>query len=171
MSAALTMQTCFHDFSVTTLKYHTRYLCYVRFGSAHLVSWTEQFLCVHSLHRTAVTSLQRAGGVYGLVALSPSVGTYAGGRFTSNVPIRVVQPATHPNNSLNLKTEDNCNPSIKEEGQSRRRQRQAAIPAVTTTYQAEVGAWQGTLRVTVCWRELLFTDATGGEWVKSNLLY
>jgi hypothetical protein len=109
--------------------------------------------------------------VYGLVALSPSVGTYAGGRFTSNVPIRVVQPATHPNNSLNLKTEDNCNPSIKEEGQSRRRQRQAAIPAVTTTYQAEVGAWQGTLRVTVCWRELLFTDATGGEWVKSNLLY
>jgi hypothetical protein len=33
-----------------------------------------------------VTSLQRAGGTCGLVALSPSVGPYAGGRFTSNVP-------------------------------------------------------------------------------------
>jgi hypothetical protein len=36
MSAALTMQTCFHDFSVTTLKCHTRYLCYVSVVSAHL---------------------------------------------------------------------------------------------------------------------------------------
>jgi hypothetical protein len=131
----------------------------------------KQNFCVYSLHRTAVTSLQRASGVYGLVALSPSVGTYAGGRFTSNVPIRVMQPVTHPNNSLNLKTEDNRNPIIKEEGEFRRRQRQASIPAVKTKYEAEVGAWQGTLRVTVSWRERLYTDATGGEWVNSNLLF
>ena len=117
-----------------------------------------------------MTSLQRAGGIYGLVASSPSVGTYAGGRFMSNVPIRVVQPATHPNNSLNLKTEDNSNPSIKQEGEARRRRRQASMPAVTTSYQAEVGAWQGSLRVTVCWRELLYRDNRGGAWVKSNLL-
>jgi hypothetical protein len=121
--------------------------------------------------RQAVTSLQHAGGIYGLVALSPSVGVYAGGRFTSNVPIRVVQPATHPNNSLDFKTENNSHPGIKEEGQNRRRRRQASIPAVTTSYQAEVGAWHGTLRVTVCWRELLYTDDTGAEWVKSNLLF
>ena len=128
------------------------------------------YLCVHPLHRGAVASLQRAGGIYGLVALSRSVGTYAGGRFTSNVPIRVVQPATHPNNSLNLKTEDNINPSIKQEGEARRRRRQASMPAVTTSYQAEVGAWQGSLRVTVCWRELLYKDDRGGAWVNSNLL-
>ena len=77
-----------------------------------------------------MTSLQHAGGIYGLVALSPSVGVYAGGRFTSNVPIRVVQPATHPNNSLDFKTENNSHPGIKEEGQNRRRRRQASIPAV-----------------------------------------
>jgi len=79
--------------------------------------------------RQAVTSLQHAGGIYGLVALSPSVGVYAGGRFTINVPIRVVQPATHPNNSLDFKTENNSHPGIKEEGQNRRRRRQASIPA------------------------------------------
>jgi hypothetical protein len=129
------------------------------------------YLYVHPLHRGAVASLQRAGGIYGLVALSRSVGTYAGGRFTSNVPIRVVQPATHPNNSLNLKTEDNSNPIIKQEGETRRRQRQASRPAVTTSYQAEVGAWQGILRVTVCWRELIYTDDTGGAWVKANLMF
>ena len=118
-----------------------------------------------------MTSLQRAGGNYGLVALSPSVGVYAGGRFTSNVPMRVVQPCTHPNNSLDLKTEDNCPPAIKQEGQTRRRLRQNSLPAVTTAYQAEVGAWHGTLRVTVCWRELLYTDDTGAAWVQNNLLY
>jgi hypothetical protein len=42
--------------------------------------------------------------------------------------------------------------------------------AVTTSYQAEVGAWQGSLRVTVCWQELLYRDDTGGAWVNSNLL-
>ncbi len=93
-----------------------------------------------------MTSLQRAGGIYGLVALSPVVWVYAGGRFTSNLPIRVVQPATHPNNSLDLKTEDNSHPGLKQEGQSLRRLRlrQASIPAVTISYQAEVGAWHGT---------------------------
>ncbi len=91
-------------------------------------------------HREALTSLQRVGGIYGLVALNSSVGVYAGGRFTSNVPMRVVQPGTHPNNSLDLKTEDNCTPAIKQEGKTRRWQRQASLPAVTTSYQAEVGA-------------------------------
>jgi hypothetical protein len=81
-----------------------------------------------------------------------------------------VQPATHPNNSLNLKTEDNSNPSIKQEGEARRRRRHASMLAVTTSYQAEVGAWQGSLRVTVCWQELLYRDDTGGAWVNSNLL-
>ncbi len=118
-----------------------------------------------------MTSLQRASGIYGLVALSPSVGVNAGGRFTSNVLIGVVQPATHPNNCLDLKTKDNSHPGIKQEGQSRRRLRQAYIPAVTTSYQAKVGAWHGTLRVTVSWRELLYTDDTGAGWVKSNLLF
>ena len=128
-------------------------------------------IVVDCKHRLAVTSLQRAGGMYGLLALSPSVGVYAGGRFMSDVPIRVVQPATHPNNSLDLKIEDNSHPGIKQEGQSRRWLRQASIPAVTTSYQVEVEAWHGTLRVTVCWRELLYTDDTGAEWVKSNLLF
>ena len=125
----------------------------------------------HARSREGLTSLQRAGGIYGLVALSPSVGVYAGGRFTSNVPMRVVQPGTQPNNSLDLKKEDNCHPAIKEEGQTRRRQRQKSLPAVTTSYQVEVGAWHGTLRVTVCWRELLYTDDTGAAWVQNNLLY
>jgi hypothetical protein len=129
--------------------------------------------CFNALHRKVVSSLQRAGGIYGLVALSPSVGTYCRGRFTSNVPVRVVQPASLPNGSLNLKTEGNSNLSIKQEGESRRRQRQQAssIPAVTTSYQTEIGAWQGTLSVTVCWRELLYTDDTGGAWVNTSLLF
>lgn len=143
-------------------------LCSHRTLSLHVMQSASR---AHPLHRKAVSSLQRAGGIYGLVALSPSVGTYTGGRFTSNVPMRVVQPASVPNNSLNLKTEGNSNPSIKQEGQSRRRQRQGSIPAVTTSYQAEIGAWQGTLRVTVCWRELLYTDDTGGAWVNTNLLF
>ena len=68
-------------------------------------------------HRRAVNSLQGAGGIYGMVALSPSVGVYPGsGRFTSHVPIRVVQPNTHPNHSLDLATQDNV--FLKEEGQN-----------------------------------------------------
>ncbi len=59
-------------------------------------------------HRRAVASLQGAGGIYGMVALSSSVGVYPGSdRFTSHVPIRVVQPDTHPNHSLDLATKDN----------------------------------------------------------------
>jgi hypothetical protein len=58
--------------------------------------------------RRTVASLQGAGGIYGMIALSPSVGVYAGsGRLTSHVPIRVVQPDTHPNHSLDLATVDN----------------------------------------------------------------
>jgi hypothetical protein len=116
-----------------------------------------------------VTSLQRAGGIYSLVALSPSVGVYAGGRFTSNVPMRVVQPGSHPNNSLDVKSEYESHPGIKDECKIRRRRRQTSIPAVTTSYHVEEGSWQGSLRVTVCWRELLYTD--DAAWVKTNLLY
>ena len=107
--------------------------------------------------------------MYSLLALSPSVGVYAGGRFTSNVPMRVVQPVSQPNKSLDVKSEDESHPGIKQECQTRRRQRQTSIPAVTTSYHAEVGAWQGSLRVTVCWRELLYTDEAA--WVNNNLLY
>ena len=108
-------------------------------------------------------------GIYRLVALSPSVGVYAGGRFTSNVPMRVVQPGSQPNKSLDVKSENETHPGIKQECQNRRRRRQTSIPAVSTSYHAEVGAWQGSLRVTVCWRELLYTDEAA--WVKKNLLY
>ena len=92
--------------------------------------------------------------MYSLVALSPSVGVYAGGRFTSNVPMRVVQPGSQPNKSLDVKSEDESHPGIKQESQTRRRQRQTSI---------------GSLRVTVCWRELLYTDEAA--WVNNNLLY
>jgi hypothetical protein len=76
------------------------------------VSTCLKCIVVDCKHRLAVTSLQRAGGIYRLVDLSPSVGVYAGGRFTSNVSIRVVQPTTHPNNNLDLKTEENSHPGI-----------------------------------------------------------
>ncbi len=48
-----------------------------------------------SFHRLAVNSLQRAGGIYSLVSLSSSVGVYQGGTFSSNVPLRVIQPALY----------------------------------------------------------------------------
>ncbi len=69
MSAALTVQTRYHDFIVTTLKYHTRYMCYVCVARSYCVSFNLHSLYVHTLHRTAVTSLQSAGGIYGLIAL------------------------------------------------------------------------------------------------------
>ncbi len=79
-------------------------------------------------------SLQGAGGICGMVALSPSVGVYPGsGRFTSHAPIRVVQPNTHPNHSLDLVTVDNV--FLQEEGQQRKRQRQAAIPPVAMSFE------------------------------------
>ena len=102
-----------------------------------------------------MNSLQGAGGIYGMVALSPSVGVYPGsGRFTSHVPIRVVQPNTHPNHSLDLATQDNV--FLKEEGQQRKRQRQATIPPVAMSFEVLNGKWQGKMRVTVCWRELIY---------------
>ena len=121
--------------------------------------------------RKAVSSLQKAGGIYSLVALSPNVGIYEGGRFSCNAPIRVVQPLSHPNNSIDVKTESQSLPYVKEEGQERKRCRQAVIPAVTTSYEVKVGAWKGLMRVTVCWRELIFNDDSSGRWVQDNLIF
>ena len=125
---------------------------------------------VHSCS-SAVRSLQNAGGIYSCVALSPSVGSYAGGRFRSNVPIRVVQPATYANNSIDLTTLDNSHPGIKQEGQDRKRKRQAALPSITMSYEVKEGAWHGKMRVTICWQELLYEDDTGGQWVRANLIF
>jgi hypothetical protein len=108
--------------------------------------------------------LQNAGGIYGLVALSPSVGCYEGGRFARHVPIRVVQPA--------LVADDNHNAGVKVEfGSCNKRKRQATLPSLCMSYEVLVGAWHGTMRVTVCWREVLFNDTVGGTWVQENLLF
>lgn len=127
-------------------------------------------MCLHTSRR-AICSLQSAGGTYALVALSPSVGVYQDGRFRGNVPIRVIQPATQENNSVDVTSLDDTNLVLKEEIVSRKRRRQAAVPAITLSYEATWGAWNGKLRVTVCWRELLYLDDSGGEWVKSNLIF
>ena len=121
--------------------------------------------------RNAVSSLQKAGGIYSLVALSPSVGAYASGRFRSNVPMRVVQPTTQTNNSVELETSDHCQPGIKLEAERRKRKRQAVLPCLTMSYEVIVGAWEGKMRVSVCWRELLYDDDTGGRWVYDNLIF
>jgi hypothetical protein len=121
--------------------------------------------------RNAVSSLQKAGGIYSLVALSPSVGAYASGRFRSNVPMRVVQPTTQTNNSVELETSDHCQPGIKLEAERRKRKRQAVLPCLTMSYEVIVGAWEGKMRVSVCWRELLYDDDTGGRWVYDNLMF
>jgi hypothetical protein len=121
--------------------------------------------------RNAVSSLQKAGGIYSLVALSPSVGAYASGRFRSNVPLRVVQPTTQTNNSVDLDTSDHCQPGIKLEAERRKRKRQAVLPCLTMSYEVIVGAWEGKMRVSVCWRELLYDDDTGGRWVYDNLIF
>ena len=114
--------------------------------------------------RYAIHSLQNAGGIYGLVALSPSVGCYEGGRFASHVPIRVIQPARV--------ADDNHNPGVKLElGCCKKRKRQASLPCLSMSYEEKVGKWHGTMRVTVCWREVLFNDTAGGEWVQENLLF
>ncbi len=118
-----------------------------------------------------MNSVQRAGGIFSLVALSPSVGTYAGGRFTGNVPIRVVQPTTHTNNSIDLQTKEHDQLGMKQEGQSCKRKRQAALPCLTMSYEVKVGAWKGKMRVTVCWRELLYDDSKGVNWVHENLIF
>jgi len=121
--------------------------------------------------RNAVSSLQKAGGIYSLVALSPSVGAYASGTFRSNVPMRVVQPTTQTNNSVELETSDHCQPGIKLEAERRKRKRQAVLPCLTMSYEVIVGAWEGKMRVSVCWRELLYDDDTGGRWVYDNLMF
>ncbi len=121
-------------------------------------------------NRSAVSSLQKAGGIYSLVALSPSVGTYEGGRFRSNVPIRVIQPATHANDKKEGQTVYNSL-GIKLEGEDRKRKRQASLPCVRMSYDVVEGASRGKLRVIVCWREVLYDDQPGGAWVNANLLF
>ncbi len=117
-----------------------------------------------------MSSLQKAGGIYSLVALSPSVGTYEGGRFRSNVPMHVIQPATHSNDKIEGHTVDNSL-GIKLEGERRKRKRQAGLPCVRMSYDVVEGASHSKLRVSVCWREVLYDDKPGGEWVKANLLF
>ncbi len=112
-------------------------------------------------HRRAVASLQGTGGIYGMVAF----------RFTSHVPIRVVQPDTHPNHSPDLATVDNV--FLQDEGQQRKRHRQASIPPVLMSFEVVNGKWQGKMRVTVCWRELIYKDQddVDGNWAQNNLVF
>ena len=80
--------------------------------------------------------MQNAGGIYGLVALSPSVGCYEGGRFASHVPIRVVQPAAV--------AVDNHNAGVKlEHGTCTKRKRQATLPLIMYVVRSTTGimAW------------------------------
>jgi hypothetical protein len=121
--------------------------------------------------RNAVSSLQKASGICSLVALSPSVGAYASGRFRSNVPMRVVQPTTQTNNSVDLETSDLCESGLKLAAERRKRKTQTDLPCLTMSYEVIVGAWEGKMRVTVCWRELLYDDDTGGRWVYDNLIF
>lgn len=114
--------------------------------------------------------MQSAGGIYSLVALSPSVGCYEGGRFRSNVPIRCIQPATESNKRVKQTMFGNCLFGIKEEGEMKKRKRQAALPCVSMSYDVIEAASQGKLRVTICWREVLYDDDAAGEWVKANLI-
>jgi hypothetical protein len=167
MSAALTSLTLYHDIKKTTLKYMSR--CFLSMQVRTIVRF--MFLFFLNTCRRAICSLQSAGGIYALVALSPSVGVYQGGRFRGNVPIRVVQPSTLEINSIDVTSLDDNNFVIKEERESRKRRRQATVPAITVSYEATWGAWDGKLRVTVCWRELLYLDDSGGDWVKTNLIY
>jgi hypothetical protein len=118
-----------------------------------------------------VSSLQRAGGIYSLVALSCSVGCYEGGRFHSNVPLRVVQPSTHTTNCRDMTMVENGLLGIKEEAVNSKRKRQATLPCVRMSYEVKEGASQGQLRVTVCWREVLYYDDAAGQWVKENLIF
>ena len=82
----------------------------------------------------------------------------------SPYPIRVVQPATV--------VDDHHPAGVKEEdGSCNKRKRQATLPSLCMSYEVQVGAWHGTMRVTVCWREVLFNDSVGGTWVQENLLF
>jgi hypothetical protein len=118
-----------------------------------------------------VSSSQRAGGIYSLVALSPSVGCYQGGRFRSNVPLRVIQPSTHTTNWRDMTMVENGLLGIKEEAVNSKRKRQATLPCVRMSYEVNEGASQGQLRVTVCWREVLYDDDAAGQWVTENLIF
>ena len=118
-----------------------------------------------------MSSLQRAGGIYSLVALSPSVGCYQGGRFRSNVPLRVIQPSTYTTNWSTFTTVENGLLGIKEEAVNSKRKRQVSLPCVRMSYEVKEGASQGQLRVTVCWREVLYADDAAGQWVKENLIF
>ena len=126
---------------------------------------------MYHCNRLAVSSLQRAGGIYSLVALSPSVGCYQGGRFRSNVPLRVIQPSRHTANRRDMTRVDNGLLGVKNEVVSSKRKRQAALPSVRMSYDVKEGASQGQLRVTVCWREVLYDDDAAGQWVKQNLIF
>jgi hypothetical protein len=128
------------------------------------------FVCVHCECRCAISSLQSAGGIYSLVALSPSVGCYEGGRFGKNVPLRCIQPAPETNNRRHKTKFENCLFGIKEEGDIKKRKRQAALPCISMSYDVIEGAWQGKMRVTICWREVLYDDDAKGQWVKANLI-
>ncbi len=46
----------------------------------------------------------------------------------------------------------NCLFGIKEEGDIKKRKRQAALPGVSMSYDVIDAASQGKLRVTICWR-------------------
>ncbi len=86
-----------------------------------------------------MNSLQKAGGIFSLVALSPSVGTYSGGRFTGNVPNRVVQPTTHTNNSIDLQTMKHDQLVFKHEGECRNRKRQVALTLFDDVVRSQIG--------------------------------
>ncbi len=60
---------------------------------------------------------------------------------------------------------------IKLECESRKRKRQAGLPCVRMFYDVLEGASHGKLRVSVCWREVLYDDKPGGAWVNANLLF
>jgi hypothetical protein len=94
-----------------------------------------------------VNSLQRAGGIYSLDSLSPSVGCYQGGKFSSNVPLKVIQPALHQTrevpNSTDMPMEDILFYGIKEEENISKRKRQASLPCVRMSYEVKEGASQG----------------------------
>jgi hypothetical protein len=115
--------------------------------------------------------LQNAGGTYGLVALSSSVGCYQGGRFGRNVPVRVVQPTSKLDISTDVQALGKIEPGMKMEVESRKRRRQANLPSVCMSYEVHAGCSHGKMRVTVCWREVLYDDDAGGHWIQENLQF
>jgi hypothetical protein len=84
--------------------------------------------------------------------------------------MRVIQPATHSNDKEEGQTVDNSL-GIKLEGERRKRKRQAVLPFVRMSYDVVEGASRGKLRVSVCWREVLYDDKPGGKWINANLLF